>query len=76
MHTLSLPELSIKVCRTEPREEKNMVVGLEDDRHKVVSQLITNTEHCYTVSVVGMMDIGKTTLAKIIYNLGDIRGPF
>ena len=76
MHTLSLLELSIKVCRTEPREEKNMVVGLEDDIHKVVSQLITNTEHCYTVSVVGMMGIGKTTLAKIIYNHRDIRDHF
>lgn len=75
-HTLSLLELTIKVCRTEPREEKNMVVGLEDDIHKVVSQLITNTENCYIVSIVGMMGIGKTTLAKIIYNCRDIRDYF
>lgn len=73
-HTLSLLELSIKVCRTERREEKNMVVGLEDDIHKVVSQLITSTT--YIVSIVGMMGIGKTTLANIIYNRGDIRDHF
>ena len=75
-HSLSLLELTIKVCRTEPREEKNMVVGLEDDVHKVVSQLIRNTENCYIVSIVGMMGIGKTTLAKIIYNCRDIRDHF
>jgi hypothetical protein len=57
---------SIKVYGIEVREESTSVVGLEEDIHGVLSRLITNSEPI--VSIVGMRGIGKTTLAKMIFN--------
>ncbi|GMY04877.1 probable disease resistance RPP8-like protein 2 [Fagus crenata] len=57
---------SIKVYGIDVREESTSVVGLEEDIHGVLSRLITNSEPI--VSIVGMRGIGKTTLAKMIFN--------
>ena len=76
VQALSLLEMRIRVCRTELREDTNFVVGLEEDIHEVVSRL-TNIEHQSSiVSIVGMKGIGKTTLAKIIYEHTAIREHF
>ena len=45
-----------------------MVVGLEEDTHEVISQLTNHGENCSTLCIVGMKGIGKTTLAKTVYN--------
>ncbi|XP_075665013.1 putative inactive disease susceptibility protein LOV1, partial [Castanea sativa] len=69
--------ISIQIFRIELREETNLVVGLEEDIHEIVSQLTTNsTENLCTLSIVGMEGIGKTTLAKMVFNHGAIKNHF
>ena len=70
--------LSIEECRIELREETNSVVGLEEDVHEMVSRLTANrsTEHFSTLSIVGMEGIGKTTLAKVVFNHKAIKNHF
>jgi hypothetical protein len=54
------------------------VVGLEEDVHEMVSRLTANssTEHFSTLSIVGMEGIGKTTLAKVVFNHKAIKNHF
>lgn len=66
--TINLFLRCIKAFSIESREDLSSVVGLEEDIDAVVSRLRTNNEHCSFVSVVGIEGIGKTTLAKKIYN--------
>ncbi|XP_008228371.1 PREDICTED: probable disease resistance RPP8-like protein 2 [Prunus mume] len=70
--TINLFLRCIKAFSIESREDLSSVVGLEEDIDAVVSRLRTNNEHCSFVSIVGIEGIGKTTLAKKIYNHGVI----
>ncbi|XP_050285273.1 probable disease resistance protein RF9 isoform X1 [Quercus robur] len=65
---------SIKAYRTEIREESTSVAGLEEDIHGLISKLTINEKPI--VSIVGMRGIGKTTLAKKVYNHGAITNYF
>ena len=66
----------ITVCRIELREEKNSVVGLEKNIHEVVSGLISDNENCSRHVILGMKGIGKTTLARMVFNHGAIEHHF
>lgn len=66
----------IAACRIELREESNSVVGLEKNIHEVVSGLISNTENCSRHVILGMKGIGKTTLARMVFNHGAIEHHF
>ncbi|KAM4110765.1 hypothetical protein ACJW30_05G016700 [Castanea mollissima] len=73
---LTILERSITIFRIEQRREENLVVGMDEDVHKVVSQLITNSENFSTHFIVGMKGIGKTTLAKMVFYHSAIQNHF
>ncbi|XP_050285274.1 probable disease resistance protein RF9 isoform X2 [Quercus robur] len=65
---------SINLYRIEIRKESTSVVGLEEDIHGLISRLTIDEKPI--VSIVGMRGIGKTTLAKKVYNHGAITNYF
>ncbi|XVF78605.1 hypothetical protein PTKIN_Ptkin14bG0148000 [Pterospermum kingtungense] len=52
------------------------IVGLDDDIKKLVSVVVDDESDCRVVSIWGMGGLGKTTLAKKVYQHGVVRGHF
>ncbi|KAL2559040.1 Late blight resistance protein R1-A [Forsythia ovata] len=47
---------------------EEVVVGFEDQAHKLIERLVGGTTQLDVVSIVGMPGLGKTTLARKVYN--------
>ncbi|CAL9009712.1 unnamed protein product [Prunus brigantina] len=75
-NTVNLVTRTIKAYNIKFTKESNSVVGLEEDVHELVSRLTTNNEHHRVISIFGIEGIGKTTLAKEIYNHADVATHF
>ncbi|KAL2531292.1 putative disease resistance protein [Abeliophyllum distichum] len=45
-----------------------IVVGFEEETTRIVSQLVGGPDYLQIISIIGMAGLGKTTLAKKLYN--------
>ncbi|XP_027166204.1 putative late blight resistance protein homolog R1B-12 [Coffea eugenioides] len=71
-HSLRAPEVSQTSSRMLSKGKtpiaREVMVGLDDEAAKVIERLVWGSEQVEIVPIVGMAGLGKTTLAKKVYN--------
>ncbi|XP_027166110.1 putative late blight resistance protein homolog R1B-14 [Coffea eugenioides] len=71
-HSLRAPEVSKTSSRMLSKGKMpvthEVMVGLDDEAAKVIDRLVSGSKQVEIVPIVGMAGLGKTTLAKKVYN--------
>ncbi|KAL7235459.1 hypothetical protein ACSBR1_018874 [Camellia fascicularis] len=62
--------------RSYPHIVEEDIVGLDDDIKTIAEYLVKEERQCLLVFIWGMGGLGKTTLAKKVYNHNDVRCHF
>ncbi|XP_027169319.1 putative disease resistance RPP13-like protein 3 [Coffea eugenioides] len=65
-----------RLRRSSPFNEDKDIVGFEEKTKSLVAELLKEDENRRVVSIIGMGGVGKTTLAKKVYNHADVRARF